>query len=167
MKVTCNLVCNFLCCLRRHLTSFLCLGHFPLHVSSNRRLRINDGVSAPGLGCFLQFFLFLLLHQLVLQIFITSTALTKLNPLLHANVVVFIYSIIHALLAIYKCPFGCQIRLKLFPPLTHDLKYFLLPSQIGCFRDIKFSPRNEKYILLLVNYNLIILVRLIRTTCNI
>ena len=71
MKVTYNLVCNFLCCLRSHLTSFLRAGHLPLHVSSDEKWRINDGVSALGLDCFLQLFLFLLLRQLVFKIFIT------------------------------------------------------------------------------------------------
>jgi len=64
MKVTYNLVSNFLCCLKRHLTSFLGAGHLPLHVSSDGKFRINDGVNAYGLGCFLHWFLFLLLHQL-------------------------------------------------------------------------------------------------------
>ena len=64
MKVTYNLVCNFLCGLRRHLTCFLHAVHLPLHVPSDGRWKIKGGVSAPGLGCFLQSFLLLFLDQL-------------------------------------------------------------------------------------------------------
>ena len=71
MRVTYNPPCNFLCCLIRHLTRFFHAGHLPLHVSSNGRWRINDCVSAPGLGCFLQLFLFLAIHQLFFWIIIT------------------------------------------------------------------------------------------------
>jgi len=64
MRVTYNPICNFLCCLKHHLTRFFCVGHPPFHVLSNGRWRINDYVSTLGLGCFLQLFLFLVLHQL-------------------------------------------------------------------------------------------------------
>ena len=61
MRVTYN---SFLCSMRRYLTRYFHAGHLPLHVWSNGRWRINDYISALGLGCFLQLFLFLVLHQL-------------------------------------------------------------------------------------------------------
>jgi len=64
MRLTYNLIYNFFSYLRCHLTRFFHAGHLPLHVSSNGRWRINDCVSVPRLGYFLQSFLFLVLHRL-------------------------------------------------------------------------------------------------------
>ena len=44
--MTYNLLNNFLCCLRRHLASFLSADHLPLHVSSDGWWRINHDLSA-------------------------------------------------------------------------------------------------------------------------
>lgn len=73
-----------------------------------------------------------------------SAALTKLGPFLLANVVFFAYSVIDTVLVGCKCLFWRQIRLKLSPPFSHILKYFILCPNIRCFRDIKFSLTNNK-----------------------
>ena len=79
-----------------------------------------------------------------------SSGLTKLGPFLLANVVLFAYNVVDTILFGCKCPFGCQIRLKLSSLLPHSLKYFLFCPYIRCFRDIKFILTNEKKLCFIV-----------------
>jgi len=85
-----------------------------------------------------------------------SAGLTKLGPLLLANVILFAYSVVDTIFVGCKCPFGHQIRLKLSLALPHSLKYFLFCPYIRCFRDIKCSLTNEKLCFIVTKFKFLV-----------